>query len=160
MDNLPRDIKDVECVARAISSKPKYHVDRDGRLTYKAFQPPKGKSTISVIRTTLGDQFCKRKAKEILGDQYLGLAVLRVGDVRRAGLTVVDTREENYVGHADIDLGIRQPTEDDPLAMELRVKMRSLCEKLLKMCSFRPDPNSEDETWTGPELCPQQKFAD
>ena len=76
---------------------------------------------------------------------YAGLAFLSASAVRRCGATIVDSRSE-YLGHADLSLGIRQDvgealTGDQALAREKRA------EALLGSTTYIIDPFPERVRW-------------
>jgi len=140
-----------ECVIRAV--KRDFHV-KQGQLRWKAFVPPKGLSRISVIRYTLGSSLCKQHAREIAGAWYSGIASLPVGDLRREEFGVTDESVGHFLGHAEIDLGVRTPTDDEPDDPIQRKRVKDRCEVILNRARYLSDPNPESENWLGECMCP------
>lgn len=147
---LSRMIPNEECVLRA--AKERYHFDGP-KLKWKVFQPPKGSSRISVVRHAIGDDACKQQAREIAEDDYRGLASLICEYVRDAGFCVTDERDEHYLGHAEIDLGIREPIDDEPGDPLARQQLRDRCKVLLALSRYLEDPDPNSEVWTGGPMC-------
>lgn len=148
---LEKDIPHEECVIRAL--KHDYHVKR-GRVRWKAFEPPKGDSRISVVRYALGSDQCKQQAREIArNEHYWGVASVRAGDLLKQGFGVTDERDGHYIGHAEIDMGIRTPMDDEPEDPDVRKALKDRCEVILKMAQHLQDPDPESERWLGPPMC-------
>ena len=144
------NIPNSECVIRAVKSS--YHIKR-GQLTWKAFQPPKGRSVISVIRHAKGNHFCKNQAREIGETHYVGVASLLCGKLRDGGFLVCDQRIGSYEGHAEIDVGVRTPLEDEPSDPETNHRLRTQCQQLLSMACYLKDHEPESDKWNGPDMC-------
>jgi len=97
--DLPIEISNSEDIVRGI--KTPHHVKKTGGLRAAAFRPPKGENRVSVIRLLMGENFCRDKAKEICGSDYIGRATLNVGAIRQKNreVDVVDYRAD-FLGHA------------------------------------------------------------
>jgi len=144
----PLELPDCEHVARALYYT--FHVDKNGKLKWQAFQPDRGESDISVMRTgCLTATECKQKAKSTNRQgEYKGFGLLLAEEIRK-GQDVQDSRVI-FCGHADILLGVRRPdTEDgdppeDPTAT---AKLRDVARRLLTITVVRLDSSADLRDW-------------
>jgi hypothetical protein len=111
MNLWPREIADSEAIVRGICSH--YHVKK-GKLQLNAYRPPADREDVSVMRCDwIGANGCKQHAKDIEDPTskppkfYQGMAVLSAKHIRDTGARVVDSREQQFDGHADILHGIK-----------------------------------------------------
>jgi hypothetical protein len=148
-DELPVMIDDGETIVRALKT-PAHYDERKGTVKNGAFRPAPGQSGISTMRQRMGDNFCKSKAREICGNQYVGLAVIRAGDIRSVGSTIKDSRDI-WLGHADLDHGIVTPNNEPPDAVALQT-LTERCRELKARCSVRKDSDANSDEWTGATL--------
>jgi len=155
---LPSEIDDNEVIVRAIFSP--YHVDsRNNKLKPEAFDPTPGTDEISVMRSSiLGAQWCKRKARKFENPAakktFRGFAVLSVRAVRAEKFCVVDSRKDNYLGHADIKSGLISPPKGVARHPEELARFRDHRKKLLQLSTYRPDPLPAHRCWKGEQLIP------
>lgn len=148
-NSLPVEVADNEKVARAIFHP--YHFNKKNQLHFTAFKAPAGRKDVSVNRLrALDANACKQKAKEIVqpGKEYRGFAVIVVGEVRKLGSDVVDSREPpNYWGHADIIHAIiLQKGEAAP--PEFNHALR----EMVRNASFYADPEPQSDGWIGEDF--------
>ena len=147
---LPNEIDDAERIVRAI--KFPYHVNKSGnKLRPSAFRPEHGKSVVSVIRQLMGNDFCKNKAVELFDDAYIGLAVIRAGEIRKTGSQVYNAPED-YVGHAHIDHEFPTPPPHEPQESADNERMTLRCKALVDACLFHRDQRPSVPGWAGPPL--------
>jgi len=158
---IPIKINDCETIVRGILNPVHIYQSgpRKGKLKPQAFQSPVGKDEVSTIRHHyMGDDFCKRKAKEINSgkNQYHGLAVILAEKVRSAGSYLEDSRNPpNYLGHADIKHGFISVPPDDPLSGNERLKQIDHIKRLVDFVKYYADPDPDSCEWTGPDLIPE-----
>lgn len=147
-DELPVEITVDEIVVRAV--KTPYHVDlKKNRLKHQAFRPRPGRDDVSVMRKRhLGSDGCKRKAVEISGQAYVGLAALRAEEIIVAKARVVDSREGQFVGHAHIEQGMPAPPKGETAPPELIERWQSLADK----ARFYRDAQPQSPDWTGDDV--------
>lgn len=149
--DLPIPIEDAETIVRAVVAPAHY---KNGKLATAVFRPPAGKSSISVMRQRMGDNYCKKKGVEIgsasPGQQYVGLLTIRAGAIRNAGSFVSDSRDE-WLGHADLDHGFVS-VPNDPLRADEFARMTERCQALKKSSTFYADPDTASVAWSGPPL--------
>jgi len=148
---LPIAIDNSETIVRAVVTPAHY---KNGKVATAVFRPPVGKSSISVMRQVMGDDFCKNKGVEIAKDSrnqaYVGLLTIKAAAIRDAGSSVVDSREL-WLGHADLDHGI-ESVPNDPLNSVDFARMTERCQALKKSSKFHPDHDAERPGWSGPPL--------
>jgi hypothetical protein len=153
--DLPVVIDDAETIVRAVVSPAHY---KKGKVKTAAFRPQYGKSSISVMRQLMGDDFCKDKAVEIgkasPNQTYVGLLTIKAAAIREAGSSVTDSREE-WPGHADLDHGFpsvreQEPGEPEPAAEFARMTER--CQALRDASLFHEDENPDVTGWAGSPL--------
>lgn len=145
---LPIEIVDDENIVRLIRTPS--HVKND-KLKPSAFRSQAGTDDVSVIRQThMGTNFCKSKAKEIMGQNYIGLAVVVAGNIRSTGSNVIDTRDE-FCGHASILHGVTLPIEEPP-GSELNEFITERCREIIKHTTYFADPDAANAEWTGAEF--------
>jgi hypothetical protein len=145
----PLDIPDAEFTARALFYN--FHVKKNGKLKWQAFQPERGKTEISVMRAgCLSPTDCKRKAKqmETVRKQYRGFALLHTGDVRKSDFDVIDSRQV-FCGHADLLLGVPplETVDGEPPDPEISLTHQQAGEKLLKLTHQRMDSIPSTDAW-------------
>lgn len=149
-EELPVAVSPEEIIVRAVKSP--YHVKRaDGRVTlrYQAFKPQPGRDDVSVMRKRhLGNDGCKRKAVDICGTSYIGLAALSAQDITDAKARVVDSRAGQFLGHAHIEQGIPAPPKGETADPDLIERWQGLA----NTARFYPDGNPADPGWTGPDI--------
>lgn len=146
--DLPIEITGEEKIVRLIRTPS--HIKKD-KLAPTAFRSKAGTDDVSVIRQSyMGTDFCKSKGKEIMGDNYIGLAALLARDIRNTGSTIQDSRDE-FCGHAHISHGVILP-RDEPPNSEMNLFITERCRELVKVTSLYIDPNPLAAKWTGPEL--------
>ena len=142
---LPNDVNDDEFIVRLIRTP--CHLKKN-KLKAGAFRSQAGEDDVSVVRHThMGTYFCKSKAKEIMGVNYVGLAIVGVLDVRSTGSAVADTREE-YCGHASIMHGVVLEREEPPES-ELNEFITERCRNILRFTTYYEDPEPHLDKWTG-----------
>jgi hypothetical protein len=151
MNLWPREIADSEAIVRGICSP--YHVKK-GKLQLNAYRPPADREDVSVMRCDwIGANGCKQHAKDLEDPTskppkiYQGMAVLSARHIRDTGARVVDSREQQFDGHADILHGIKSVRGEPPPAKQLYQM-----QELAKMANYFPDPDPPSATWAGPEL--------
>jgi hypothetical protein len=141
-----------EFIARALFYS--FHVDKNGKLNWKAFQPDRGESDLSVMRTgCLAASECKKHVAMMERQgEYKGFALLHTGQIRGIDLDVVDSRKV-FCGHADLLLGAQRPLTDgdpaDPLDVQ---KLRALARKLIALSTTRLDSQPTDIAWHESDL--------
>src|ERR1035438_8841627 len=99
MCEIPVEVDDSEVIVRAVCHP--YHLDKEGRLAWVAYQPPPEDDRVSVLRHDyLGGDACKKKGQELSGGRktYAGLAFAKAEGIRQAEVRVIDSREE-FIGH-------------------------------------------------------------
>ena len=64
---------------------------------------------------------------------------------------MIDSRENNYDGHADIKLGFTV-IAGEPLAPEIVLTMRERNKRLAGIANYHLDPIPSSDTWDGPLL--------
>lgn len=84
---------------------------------------------------------------------YCGVASIRSGDLRQKDFHVMDEREKHYIGHAEIDLGIRTPDNDEPENPNRKKALKDRCDAILNMARHLQDPHRESEEWLGEPMC-------
>ena len=149
---LPVEIADAETIVRVVVAPA--HFDKKGRVKAGAFRPKTGESGISVIRQLMGDDFCKAKGVAIghaAPEGYKGLLTLAAAAIRVAGSTVVDSRDGQYLGHADLDHGFAS-VRDEPATRHAFEKMTERCQALKDASRYHADPEPEVDGWQGPTL--------
>jgi len=145
---LPTEVVDDENIVRLIRTPA--HIKND-KLRPGAFRSQAGSDDVSVIRQThMGTNFCKSKAKEIMGHFYIGLAVVLAGNIRTTGSNVIDSRDE-FCGHASILHGVTLP-KDEPPDAALNEFITERCREIIKHTTYLPDPDIADDEWTGSEF--------
>ena len=154
MCDLPIDLTDEEKIVRAVMCPS--HLKKDKKtLKPAAFRSKAGTDEVSVIRQThMGSDFCKEKAKEIASAsrviEYAGLAVLQAGQIRSAGSTIQDSRDE-YCGHAHISHGFILQADEPPESVD-NLAITERCRALIASATYYADPHPGAEGWTGPLL--------
>jgi hypothetical protein len=148
-DDLPIVIGAGETIVRAIKT-PAHYDETKKRLKNGAFRPPAGESGLSAMRQLIGDDQCKRKAQEICGGAYRGLAAIKAEAIRAAGSTVTDSRDV-WFGHADIDHGIVLPANEPP-DPDLLQRLTDRCRALVANSQFRDDGDPDGDTWQADTL--------
>lgn len=145
--DIPIDVLDPEIIIRAI--KTPHHINtKKKRLRPAAFRPQYERDDVSVMRLNyMGADACKMKAKEISGDEYIGLAALTAEEIRRTGADVIDSREE-FCGHAHISQGEPMPRKGETVPPRLQAQYKALSD--IARSYFDPDPDTL--VWIGPAL--------
>lgn len=157
MTEWPLEVDGEETIVRGLCSPYHWSV-RKNRLRPEAFEPTPGTDEVSVMRYAILDaNGCKEKAKAIAdpssGKIYQGVACLRACTIRSKGIDVVDSRIE-YLGHADIKLGISRPANGDPPSPEDVRRLRQIGKDLLNITTTYLDPDPASETWGGDPMLP------
>ncbi len=157
---IPLHVDDDERIVRAIYSP--FHLNKKKtRLTATAYDPYPGTDEISVMRLDyIGTCACKREARKIENPQkkktYYGFAVLNVGTVRQANMSLTDSRH-NFCGHADIlfmmDV-LKNRQAKEPLSAADGKRLKDLQDHLLASSRYVPDPKPNHWRWTGAPLDP------
>jgi hypothetical protein len=144
----PVPIDGEEKIVRAITSG---SVNKTNTaIRPRAFRSRPGADEVSVIRQTFtGSDFCKAKGRERA--DYVGLAVLHAGQIRKAGSEVIDSRDE-YCGHAHISHGIVAPPPHEPLSPQDNLALDKKLDALRSAARYHPDPDPGSEGWNGPAL--------
>lgn len=130
-----------------------YHYDKKrNKLKRGSFQPPYNRDEVSVQRLLIVDvNFCKKLGKEISiksnKKRYIGLALVIVKSVLKAGAFVKAPHSKNSLGHANIYYGYTIQ-RDEPIP----VKMAVTINKIIDSCKFYLDPNPDVELWVGEKL--------
>lgn len=150
MCDLDTSIPDEEKTVRAI--KTPFHIKSNGTLKHNALRPPAEETAVSVIRHAMGDDFCKDKGREVVGEGYLGLLTLPSGQVRRCGSNVLDYRDNFFCGHAHVDHGIPVPPKNEPMAPEHSDRLVELCKAILRVGTYHADPAPPAAGWSGNPL--------
>jgi hypothetical protein len=145
---IPIDIADEETIVRAVKTPAHY---KKNKLATAVFRPRAGETSISVMRQIMGDDFCKAKAVDIGGNQYVGLLTIKASAIRTIGSTVGDSREE-YLGHADLDHGFPSAPANDPAGAEDFARMTERCQELKNASNFHLDPAPAAKGWAGSKL--------
>jgi hypothetical protein len=148
------DIPDAEFTARAFFYH--VHVKKNGKLKWQTFQPERGKTDISVMRTgCLSATECKRKAKQMETPMkhYRGFAILHTGDVRKVDFDVIDSRRV-FCGHADLLLRVPplELADGEPADPEISLIHKQAGDKLLKLAVQRMDSNPSADEWPVTDL--------
>jgi hypothetical protein len=156
---IPFEVADGETLVRCVCSP--YHCSK-GRLLWQAFQPPRGRDEVSVIRGDfVSPDLCKSTGKALADPAnrkvYEGLATIATGAVRLCGADVVDSRVV-FLGHADIKHGY-QAVDNEPGPAHLIAAIRERCKAMLVHARFITDPNCESDTWNGPLLVASADWA-
>lgn len=142
---LPIEILDDENIVRLI--KTPQHIKND-KLKPSAFRSQAGIDDVSVIRHShMGTNFCKSKAKEIMGENYIGLAVVTAAKIRSVGSKVIDSREE-FCGHASILHGVIF-TVDEPPSAAISEFITERCRQIINHTTYHADPELANDVWTG-----------
>ncbi len=90
---------------------------------------------------------CKTKALKIPNGAFRGFAVIKSGVVRKNKSDVVDSREKNYYGHADIVHPIILK-KGKPAPCEFNQSLKNM----LAASEYFPDPNPASKKWEGEPL--------
>jgi len=147
---LPIEIKGTEKIVRVVRC-PDHVNKKQNKLRAAAFRSQAEKDEVSVIRQSyMGSDFCKSKGKEIMPNNYLGLAVIEAQNIRVTGSTIQDSRSE-YYGHAHISHGITLTRNEPPDSADFEA-INERCRALVDFATLHIDPNPEEEKWTGAEL--------
>ncbi len=154
MNNIPQEVSDDETIVRVIVS---WHLKK-GKLHRNAFDSPKDKDEVSVIRFNYKDaDFCKTHGKTKVQNPaltpqklYKGLAAMRAKSIREVGSDVVDSRKI-FEGHADIKHGIVRMRDDPPEAALLKA-LNDRLDQLLEKVRYFEDPAPERYEWTVPPI--------
>jgi hypothetical protein len=147
---LPEDIHDTETIVRAV--KTPHHVNKSQtRIRPAAFRPQVGQSVLSVMRQTMGDDFCKDKGVAICGHDYVGLATITAIEIRRRSSRVFDYRLD-FLGHAHIDHELPPIQRGEPPPSDLLAIYDERCESLAKGAVFHKDPAPGVPSWAGEPL--------
>lgn len=160
---LSRHISDEEMIVRAIFSP--YHVDSKTRkLKRAAFDPFPETDEISVMRVSiLGPHRCKARARKLEDPAnrkvYTGFAVLSARKIRNASMAVVDSRNDNFLGHADIKTGVIMPKRGVPKEPEQMWALRAVADELVSKSRYCPDPCPKLRKWAGEALVPKPSRA-
>jgi len=157
-EDVEKDIPDNEGVVRGICTP--YHYDpKKGKLKKGAFKQKDPTRGVSVYRTQIMSAAnCKERAKALgnADKQYVGLAHLTAGTVRRAEAEISDTREEVFYGHADIFIVTEadgyQAEPGEPLPPEISDLVDKRITAILADTRFFLDPLPETDDWHGPDL--------
>lgn len=145
---LPIEILGDEKIVRLIRTPA--HIKND-KLKPAAFRSQAGTDDVSVIRHShMGTNFCKSKAKQIMGESYIGLAVVTAGKIRSTNSKVIDTRDE-FCGHASILHGVILPANDPPSAEDNEF-ITERCRKIVSCVTYYQDPEPANDKWTGSDF--------
>jgi len=161
---LPRHISDEEMIVRAIFSP--YHVDTKTRkLKPAAFDPFRETDEISVMRASiLGPHRCKARARKLEDPAnrkaFSGFAVLSVREIRNTSMAVVDSRKDNFLGHADIKTGVIMPKRGVPKEPEQIRALRAVTSELVSKSRYCSDPYPKRRGWAGDALVLKPARAD
>ncbi|RUR01416.1 hypothetical protein ELQ94_07925 [Labedella endophytica] len=151
MAPLDPKVDDSETLVRVIKSP--FHL-KGKKLKKQAFQPPRTKQDLSVIRQVMGDDFCKNKGVELLAQatnaKYQGLATGLTMDVRRLSAKVIDYPQD-FMGHAHI-VSFAAHSPDEPHSPEVMEKLDNYYAKMVEHFLYHPDPKPEVAGWYGPSL--------
>lgn len=152
MGQPPSDVADCETIVRVILHP--FHFDQKGRLKPQAFESPRGKDEVSVIRLDYSDAtFCKRWGKNRVAIQgakdYKGLAAFRTTAVRGIDSRIVSTPMDACPVHADIKHGYVRPEQDEPGTPQAIEALRTRLKVLLKSVRYFTDPDTAAERWIG-----------
>lgn len=153
-DCQPLEIPDDENIIRAIYYS--VHVDKKGRLKWRAYVPTKNTDQISVMRSgCLSLSACKNRAKtmeQMPQKLYRGLAVLSTGAVRASGFSVSDSRIY-FCGHGHISIGVKNivPKNEEPADIEQTDRIREIAKKLIALSTYVEDPTPTSNDWA-PEI--------
>jgi hypothetical protein len=153
---LPAVVSDDEIIVRAIFSP--YHVDvNKAKLKPGAFEPTPGTDEVSVMRSSiLGPHRCKKRArameKPASNKVYRGFAVLSVRAVRAASIGVVDSRNGNFLGHADLKTGTVTPPKGVPREPAELARTQEIRMKLIAQSKYCSDPLPSVTRWKGKRL--------
>jgi hypothetical protein len=147
---LPLEILDSETIVRALN---RVHIKKD-KLQRKVFFPPRGQSAVSAMRELITDFECKRRSKIVCKDEYVGMAVLLVEEIRSTGSFVIDSRQE-YMGHVNVEhhLGMFPDAAGEVSDPSLRKRFNDRADSLLKKAIPFIDPKPNESQWSGPRLC-------
>jgi hypothetical protein len=146
----PLIIPVTEVIIRAIYYN--VHVDKNGKLKWRAFEPTEDTDEISIMRGgCMTPTECKQKAKVFEKPDnklYRGFAALSTGAVRLKGFEVTDSRKY-YCGHGHISIGVMnvKPVVQEPIAPEATNKIREIAKELIKLSAYHRDPNHEADLW-------------
>lgn len=157
MIDWPLDIGDEEVIIRGICSP--FHASASKKkLKADAFEPTPGTDEVSVLRHAIIDaNGCKAHAKAIAdpasGKTYQGVAALNAGAIRHVGAQISDSRAE-FLGHADIKLGVVRPLENDPPSPEDIQRLTAIKRALLKIAKYHPDSDADSDIWSGAPMAP------
>lgn len=147
-DGLPIEIVPEEIIVRAIKT-PIHYDPKKNRLKPSAFRPQPGRDDVSVMRKRhLGNDGCKRKAIEVAGQAYLGMAALRANEITEAQARVVDSREGQFLGHAHIEQGMPAPPSGQTASPELLERYKALADK----ARFYHDGQPQNPEWVGSDI--------
>lgn len=156
----PLIVPETEVIIRAIYYN--VHVDKSGKLKWRAFEPTDNTDEISIMRGgCMTPTECKQKAKELEKPTiklYRGLAALSTGAVRLKRFDVLDSRKY-FCGHGHISIGVMnvKTVAQEPNAPEETSRIRDIAKQLIELSSYHKDPNCEADLW--PEeialTCPQ-----
>ena len=158
MTSFPLEIDDDEVIVRGICYP--YHVSDGGKLKREAFEPPRGKNDVSVMRHDwIGTEVCRNRARSLAKNEkiYFGMAVLEASQIRSIDeVDIVDSRDQ-FEGHADIMFA--GPTKDvssEPLPASIQHPFKKKSKRLADSAKFFKDPNPDSDTWQGDPLCPAE----
>jgi hypothetical protein len=137
---------------------------KKGKLRPNAFRPSPGTDEISVMRSSvIGPHRCKKKALKLEDPAatkvYRGFAVLSVRAVRAAHICVVDSRKENFLGHADIRTGNVTPLKGVPGEPREIERSKAICDLLTTHSKYYADPSPAQSRWRGERLIPLEIYA-
>ncbi len=112
------------------------------------YRAPGGSNQVSVNRlSVLSDIQCKEKALQIANTKFKGFVVIQAGVIRKNKSEVVDSRDGNYYGHADIIHPIiLQKGEVAPPEFNQSLK------NMLASSRYIQDPNPKSKSWEGMSL--------
>lgn len=134
---MPDFIHDEEKIVRSVR---KTWVKK-GAVTYSAYRPSPNKTLISVLRGSMGGEWCREKSVEIASAEYAGVAVLQALQVRELGALVLDAPDGPgcFPGHAHIDHVDPPLPQGDPLAPQINKLLNDRCKALAKASVYYPD---------------------
>lgn len=152
MGQAPSEVADGETIVRVILHP--FHFDSKGRLKPQAFESPRTKDEVSVIRLDFSDAtFCKRWGKHRVAvegaKEYKGLAAFRAASVRAISSQIIATPKHDCPAHADIRYGYVRPQQDEPGTPREIEALRSRLKELIRNVKYYPDQDVTAEQWTG-----------
>lgn len=154
-----------ECVERAVGES---DLSPRGVLKWQAIRLREGETGVSVFRAIEHADEIKRSARDVKKQRYRGLAEVSVGQLRADGHDVVDRRGERSWdppqtepprAHAEIEYAspparvVVAQEQNEPEALTVaRASEISFYRRVLKLFTYKYDPDPALETWGGSAL--------